>query len=175
MLEKVADTIDGINEWIGNSVAWLSLMMALVMFLTVILRYVFDMGWIWLQESVNFMHGALFMLAAGFTLKHEQHVRIDVLYESMSPKKKALVNLFGTFFLLFPTCFAVFYFAFPYVQDSWQVLEGSREAGGLPGVYLLKTIILIFPVLLGLQGVAKSLRAILVLRNADGSQPTTSD
>lgn len=173
MLHKIADTIDAMNDWIGNKVAWLSLAMALVMFLTVILRYVFDQGWIWMQESVIFMHGALFMIAGGFTLKHELHVRIDVLYEPMCQRKKALVNLLGTLFLLFPTCAAIFYFAFPYVQNSWAVHEGSMEAGGLPGVYLLKTIILVFPILLGLQGLAKMLRAILILTNSDESQTTT--
>lgn len=173
MLRKVADAIDALNDWIGDKVAWLSLAMAMVMFLTVILRYVFDSGWIWMQESVVFMHGALFMIAAGFTLKHEQHVRIDIFYDSMPQRKKALVTLLGTIFLLFPTCFVVFYYALPYVQDSWEVLEGSMEAGGLPGVYLLKTIILIFPILLALQGVAKSLRAILTLTNSDESPTTT--
>ncbi len=173
MLRKIADAIDATNDWIGNKVAWLSLAMAVVMFLTVILRYVFDMGWIWMQESVIFMHGALFMIAGGFTLKHEQHVRIDVIYDPMSQRKKAIVNLLGTIFLLFPTCFVIFYYAFPYVQNSWAVLEGSMEAGGLPGIYLLKTIILIFPILLALQGLAKSLRAILILTNSDESPTTT--
>ncbi len=173
MLRKTADSIDAVNDWIGNKVAWLSLAMAVVMFLTVILRYVFDSGWIWMQESVIFMHGTLFMVAAGFSLRHEQHVRIDVIYDHISARKKAMVNLFGTLFLLFPTCFVIFYFAFPYVQNSWAVSEGSMEAGGLPGVFLLKTIILVFPVLLGLQGVAKALRAILVLTGSDQSRTPT--
>ena len=169
MLEKIAAAIDALNERIGLGVAWLSLAMALVMFLTVILRYVFDLGWIWMQESVIYMHGALFMLAVGFTLKHEQHVRIDVLYNPLSVHKKAIVNLLGTIFLLFPTCVAIFYFAFPYVQNSWEVFEGSREAGGLPGIFLLKSVILVFPVLLALQGLAQLLRALLVLTGSDTS------
>ena len=173
MLRKIADAIDALNEWIGTKVAWLTLAMAVVMFLTVILRYVFDLGWIWMQESVFFMHGILFMVAGGFTLKHEQHVRIDIVYDAISQRKKAIVNLLGTIFLLFPTCFVTFYYAFPYVQDSWTVLEGSMEAGGLPGIFLLKTIILIFPTLLALQGLAMALRAILTLTNSDESPTTT--
>ena len=173
MLRKVADAIDTLNEWIGNKVAWLTLAMAVVMFLTVILRYVFDAGWIWMQESVIFMHGILFMVAGGFTLKHEQHVRIDILYARMSQRKKAIVNLLGTIFLLFPTCFTIFYYAFPYVYDSWTVFEGSMEAGGLPGIFLLKTVILIFATLVALQGLATALRAILTLTNSDESPTTT--
>lgn len=172
MLCKVADAIDGLNEWIGNMVAWLTLAMAVVMFLTVILRYVFDAGWIWMQESVFFMHGTLFMVAGGFTLKHEQHVRIDIIYARLSQRKKAAITLLGTIFLLFPTCFVIFYYAFPYVSDSWSVLEGSMEAGGLPGIFLLKTIILVFPTLVGLQGLAKALRAILTLTHSSET-PTT--
>ena len=163
MFIKIADCIDAINNLIGRGVSWLTLFMAVVMFVTVVLRYVFNMGWIWMQESVVFMHGFVFMLAGGYTLLAEEHVRIDIFYRPMSERKKAIVNLVGIVFLLFPTCFVIFYYGYPYVSDSWSVLEGSREAGGLPGVFLLKTSILVFPVLVGLQGVAKFIRALNTL------------
>jgi TRAP-type mannitol/chloroaromatic compound transport system permease small subunit len=147
MFTKIADGIDALNNLIGRGVSWLTLFMALVMFVTVVLRYMFNVGWIWMQESVIFMHGFVFMLSGGYTLLAEQHVRIDILYRPMSEKKKALVNLFGIIFLLFPTCFVIFYYGYPYVSDSWSVLEDSREAGGLPGVFLLKSAILAFAVL----------------------------
>lgn len=163
MFTKLADRIDAINDFIGRGVSWLTLFMALVMFVTVILRYMFNMGWIWMQESVVFMHGFVFMLAGGYTLLAEEHVRIDIFYRPMSEKKKAVANLVGILFLLFPTCFVIFYYGYPYVRDSWSVFEGSREAGGLPGVFLLKSAILVFPVLVGLQGVAKFIRALNTL------------
>jgi len=163
MFLKIADGIDAINERIGQSVTWLTLLMALVMFFTVISRYAFNMGWIWVQESVTYMHGILFMLAGGYSLLHEQHVRIDILYSPLNARRKAMVNIFGVLFLLFPMCFVIFYYAFPYVSDSWAVFEGSREAGGLPGVFLLKTIILVFPVLVGLQGISLVIRCICTL------------
>ena len=163
MFIKIADRIDAMNDLIGRGVSWLTLFMALVMFVIVVLRYVFNMGWIWMQESVVFMHGFVFMLAGGYTLLAEEHVRIDIFYRPMSERKKAIVNLVGIVFLLFPTCFVIFYYGYPYVSDSWSVLEGSREAGGLPGVFLLKTSILVFPVLVGLQGVAKFIRALNTL------------
>ncbi|OEU48035.1 MAG: C4-dicarboxylate ABC transporter permease [Desulfobulbaceae bacterium S3730MH12] len=163
MFTKIADRIDAMNDLIGRGVSWLTLFMALVMFVIVVLRYIFNMGWIWMQESVVFMHGFVFMLAGGYTLLAEEHVRIDIFYRPMSERKKAIVNLVGIVFLLFPTCFVIFYYGYPYVSDSWSVLEGSREAGGLPGVFLLKTSILVFPVLVGLQGVAKFIRALNTL------------
>ena len=163
MFIKIADRIDAINNLIGRGVSWLTLFMALVMFVTVVLRYAFNMGWIWMQESVVFMHGFVFMLAGGYTLLAEEHVRIDIFYRPMSERKKAIVNMVGIIFLLFPTCFVIFYYGYPYVSDSWSVLEGSREAGGLAGVFILKTSILVFPVLVGLQGVSKFIRALNTL------------
>ena len=163
MFTKIADRIDALNNFIGRSVSWLTLFMALVMFIIVVLRYMFNMGWIWMQESVVFMHGLVFMLAAGYTLLAEEHVRIDILYRPMSEKKKAIINIIGILFLLFPTCFVMFYYGFPYVSDSWSVLEGSKEAGGLPGVFALKSVILVFPVLVGLQGISKIIRALNTL------------
>lgn len=163
MFTKIADRIDAINNLIGRGVSWLTLLMALVMFVTVILRYMFNMGWIWMQESVMFMHGFVFMLAAGYTLLAEEHVRIDIFYRPMDEKKKAIVNIIGTVILLFPTCFLIFYYGYNYVGDSWRVLEGSMEAGGLPGVFILKSSIIAFPILVGLQGVSKFIRAVNTL------------
>jgi len=163
MFTKIADRIDALNNFIGRGVSWLTLFMALVMFVIVVLRYMFNMGWIWMQESVVFMHGLVFMLAAGYTLLADEHVRIDILYRPMNEKKKAIVNIIGILFLLFPTCFVMFYYGYPYVSDSWSVLEGSREAGGLPGVFALKSVILVFPVLVGLQGISKIIRALNTL------------
>lgn len=163
MFTKLADWIDIMNDVIGRGVSWLTLFMAVVMFVTVVLRYAFNMGWIWMQESVMFMHGFVFMLAAGYTLLAEEHVRIDIFYRPMSEKKQAIVNILGIIFLLFPTCFVIFYYGYPYVIDSWSVFEDSKEAGGLPGVFLLKSSILAFPVLVGLQGIAKFIRAINTL------------
>lgn len=163
MLIKIADGIDAINDTIGRYVSWLTFFMAVVMFTTVILRYVFNMGWIWMQESVMFMHGFVFMLAGGYTLLAEEHVRIDIFYRPMNDKKKAIVNIIGTIFLLFPTCYVILKYGYPYVSDSWSVLEDSKEAGGLPGVFLLKSAIIAFPVLVGMQGFAKLIRSFKAL------------
>ncbi len=148
---------------VGEAVSWLTLAMVLVTFAVVVLRYLFDTGWIAMQESVTFMHALVFMLGAAYTLRHEAHVRVDIFYRRHGPQGQALINLFGTVLLLLPLSVFVFWISWQYVADAWAVREGSREAGGLPGVYLLKSLLLVMPGLLILQGVAGALRALLVV------------
>ncbi|MFQ5968781.1 MAG: TRAP transporter small permease subunit [Acidimicrobiia bacterium] len=137
--------------------------MVLVTFLVAALRYGFNMGWVWMQESYVWMHGTIFMVAVGYTLLHEGHVRVDIFYRPASDRYKALVDLGGTLFLLFPSIAIIFWVALPYLILSWQRLEESREAGGLPGLFLWKTTMLMFCVLLALQGLAIVVRSTLVL------------
>ncbi len=163
-LHQLVKRIDAFSEWVGQTMSWLTLLMALVTFVIVVLRYVFNVGWIWMQESVVYMHGLVFMLTAGYTLLHDGHVRVDIFYRPLSPQKKAWVDLLGTLLLLFPTCGLILYFGTPYVERSWSVFEGSKEAGGIPGVFLLKTAILLFPILIGIQGLSQVLRSVLVIK-----------
>jgi TRAP-type mannitol/chloroaromatic compound transport system permease small subunit len=125
---------------LGKAVSWLTLLMVLLMFVIVVLRYAFDTGWIAMQELVVYMHALVFMLGGAYTMKKDGHVRVDIFYGSMTIKKKAWVDLLGTVFLLTPMFLFIFYSAWDYVLGSWRVLEGSREAGGIEGVFLLKTI-----------------------------------
>jgi TRAP-type mannitol/chloroaromatic compound transport system permease small subunit len=135
-------------------------------FAVVLLRYVLGLGSIWLQESVLYAHAALFLLAAAWTLNEGGHVRVDVFYAGASPRAKAWVDLVGTLLLLLPFCLAILWFSLPYVERSWAILERSRESSGLPLVFLLKTLIPVFALLLALQGVAQAIRAALILRGA---------
>jgi TRAP-type mannitol/chloroaromatic compound transport system permease small subunit len=163
MLVPIANLIDRLNETIGRALAWLTLLMVLVTFAVVVLRYGFDWGSIAMQESVNYLHAVVFMAGAAYTLKHDEHVRVDIFYSQLSPRGKAWINLLGTFILLLPFCIFLIWVSLPYVLNSWQLLEGSREAGGLPLVYLLKTFIPLLGVLLLLQGLsllARSLRQL---------------
>jgi TRAP-type mannitol/chloroaromatic compound transport system permease small subunit len=162
-LRWISQKIDTVNESIGRFIAWLTLAMVCITFLVVVLRYVFNIGWIALQESVVYLHGLVFLLGIGYTLKHDKHVRVDIFYREMQPRTQALVNLLGTLVLLFPTGLFLLWISWGYVVESWIVLEGSREAGGLPGVFLLKTVILLMAVLLLLQGVSEFLRSLLTL------------
>ncbi|MEJ2453116.1 MAG: TRAP transporter small permease subunit [Candidatus Thiodiazotropha sp.] len=162
-LSAAADLFDGINEFLGSAVSWVSLLMVLVTFVIVVLRYAFDLGWIWLQESVTYMHAALFLIGAAYTLKHEGHVRVDIFYRKFTPRTRAWVDLGGALFLLLPVCLFIFSVSWDYVAQSWELREGSREAGGLDGVYLLKSLILVMAALLVLQGLSQALRRLLVL------------
>jgi TRAP-type mannitol/chloroaromatic compound transport system permease small subunit len=167
-LNRIAARLDWLSGRIGQAVAWLTLAMVLVTFAVVVLRYAFDLGWIAMQESVTFMHALVFMLAAAWTLRHDGHVRVDIFYREMTPKARARVDLAGTLFLLLPVSVFILVTSWDYVAAAWSLREGSREAGGLPGVYLLKTAIPVMAGLLILQGIANALRAVAVLRGAAG-------
>lgn len=163
LLSKCIHALEAVNEWVGRAVSWLSLGMVLVAFAVVVLRYAFDLGWIAMQESITYMHAALFLAGAAYTLKHQGHVRVDIFYHRFSVRTQAWVDLFGTLLLLFPVCLFVFYVSWDYVAQSWELREGSREAGGLGGVFLLKSLILVMAGLLLMQGVAMMGRCALVL------------
>ncbi len=158
-LTRLADGIDRFNRTIGRAAAWLVLAVVLIECAVILIRHVFGVGSLWLQESAIYGHAALFMLAAAWTLHADKHVRVDVFYSDASPRTKALVDLFGALLLLLPFMALILYFSLPYVARSVVILEGSRETSGLPLVYLLKMLIPAFAVLLGLQGVAQAIRA----------------
>ena len=162
-LARFAAIIDRTNDTVGRWVSWLALFMVLVQFALVIMRYVFGVGSILVQESLIYAHGTLFMIAAGYTLLMDGHVRVDVFYRGATPRRKALVDLLGVLFLLLPVCFLLWLTSFPYVAESWRVLEGSRETSGIPGVFLLKTVIPVFVLLIALQGISLAIRSLLVL------------
>ncbi len=163
-VKAVIAAIDQLNEFIGRGLAWFSLGLVLTTFLVVLLRYVFSIGSVALQESLLYMHSIIFMLGAAYTLRHDAHVRVDVLYRPLSARRKALINLLGILFILFPFCGFIGYISWEYVSSSWGYREGSREAGGLDAVFLLKSLMLIMPVMLVVQGTAELLRSVLVLR-----------
>jgi len=157
--------INLINKVIGETVSWLTLLMVLVTVLVVVLRYGFNIGFIWMQESVRFMYSAVFLLCAGYTLFKDKHVRVDVLYLSLSERKKALVDLIGSIFLLLPVCFVIFYYSWSYVLNSWEQLEGSIEERGLHLVFLMKTFIWLFAILVSMQSLATIINSFIILKN----------
>ncbi len=161
--ERIADSIDRVIAAIGRAATWCCLYAVLAEFAVVVMRYALGIGSIRLQESVLYAHAALFMLAAAWTLQVGGHVRVDVFYAQASPRRRAVIDLVGAVIFLFPFAIAVAVLSLPYVERSWAILEGSRETSGLPFVYLLKTLIPLFALLTGLQGIAQAIRAALVL------------
>jgi TRAP-type mannitol/chloroaromatic compound transport system permease small subunit len=163
-VDKISQIIDQLNEWTGRLMAWLTLAMVIVTFSVVVLRYLFDLGSIALQESITTMHALVFMLGAAYTLRHEGHVRVDIFYRRFGERGRAWVDLLGVLLLLLPVTLFIIWISWEYVAASWSLLEGSRETGGLPGVYLLKSVIPLMALLLLLQGVAMGWRAFSVVR-----------
>jgi len=162
-VRKTASFIDALNEFVGSVIAWLTLFMVIVTFTVVVLRYGFDLGWIAMQESVTYLHAFVFMAGAAYTLKHNGHVRVDIFYTRMSASTQAWVNLLGTLGMLLPVCVFILWVSWDYVISSWSLLEGSREAGGLPLVFILKSFIPLLVVLLALQGISVVCRSVLTI------------
>ncbi len=155
--------VDALNEWTGRAVAWLTLGCVLTCFAVVVLRYVFDLGFPWLQEFYVWQHAAVFMAGAGYTMLHRGHVNVDVVYGQFSPRRQAWVDIFGTLLFLFPWLAVIAYTSAPFVTSSWGIREGSSNADGMPALYLLKSLLWVFCVLLLLQGMALIARRALFL------------
>lgn len=163
MIERSAAAIERGIDALGRALAWLTPALVGLAFGLVLVRYVLGTGSLAGQEAVLWLHSLVFLLGAAYALRHGQHVRVDLLYQRFTPRGKAWVDLLGTLVFLLPFCLFMLWISLDYVAASWSQREGSREPGGLPGVFLLKTLIPIAAALLALQGVALALRAWLVL------------
>jgi len=159
--------LDRISAAVGRAAAWFTLFMVIVTFVVVVMRYVFDAGLIWMQESVIWMHAAVFMLGAAYTLRDEEHVRVDVFYRKMSARRRAWVNLLGVVIFLLPLCLFLAWNSLDFVAQSWRIREMSRESGGLPYplIPMLKSILLLMPLALALQGLSLFLASLKRLRD----------
>lgn len=169
-LHRVVAGIDRFTEATGKCISWFSLLLVLSVCLVVLLRYLFNVGSIALQEVAMYLHALIFLGASGYTLKHGEHVRVDVFYRRMSPRKQALVNSLGALFLLIPVCLFIGFMSWEYVLGSWAIQEASANPGGLPAVFLLKTLMLFLVFSLLIQGVAELLRSLLLLLKPEGFQ-----
>jgi len=161
-----ANLIDRFSDMTGRATAWLTLFMVITTFVIVVMRYAFDVALIWLHESVTWMHATVFMVGAAYTLRREEHVRVDIFYREMSARRRAWVDVLGVVFLLLPMCGVLGAEAWDFVAVSWSLAEASRESGGLPYplLPLLKTVLVIMPAAVALQGVSLVLHSIKTLR-----------
>jgi len=163
MLTNLCQFIDKTNAYIGKIVAYGTLLMAVIMFSVVVLRYGFNLGWIAMQESITYLHAAVFLLGSAYTYQQNGHVRVDVFYRRFSPKGKTLVDLFGCVFFMLPVSLYIAITCWPYVMESWQLFEGSREPGGLPYLYVLKSFLLIFSITMVLQSISEIVKHCISL------------
>ena len=165
----VLNVVESFTETTGRLIAWLTMLMVVLVMIVVVTRYFLEVGSIALQESVTYLHCLVFMLGLAFTLKHDGHVRVDIFYRGFSPKSKAVVNLLGGILFLVPVCLLIFFTSWNYVLASWAIQETSAENNGLPFVYLLKTLMVLMPVTLLLQGIAEIIKSSLVISGIDVS------
>ncbi len=165
----VLSALDRVSIVSGRIISWLTIVMVIVTVVIVVMRYVFDAGAVWLQESVVWMHAVVFMVGGAYTLQQDEHVRVDIFYRDMNERRRAWVDLLGALLFLLPLCIFLGYKSWDFVVISWQLGESSREPGGLPYPFvpLLKSVLLVMPLLLVLQGVSKLLRALQVIRGRD--------
>jgi TRAP-type mannitol/chloroaromatic compound transport system permease small subunit len=162
----LGDTLDAISIAVGRATSWLTLLMVLVTFVIVVMRYVLGTGFIWLQESLTWMHAVVFMLGAAYTLQQEDHVRVDIFYREMTDRQRAWVNLLGVLVFVLPMCGFFFYASLDYVAAAWSIKEVSLNSGGLPypAIPLLKSVLLIMPLSVALQGLSLLLRSARLIR-----------
>ncbi|MDJ0938153.1 MAG: TRAP transporter small permease subunit [Woeseiaceae bacterium] len=167
--DETPNLVDRFSTLTGHLVSWLTLAMVIVTFIVVVLRYVFDAGQIWLQESVTWMHAVVFMLGAAYTLKEDEHVRVDIFYRGMSATGRAWVDLLGVILFLLPLCVFIAWESVGFVETSFQLREASRESGGLPYpmLPLLKTVLVFMPIALSLQGISLALKSLRTIRSRD--------
>lgn len=166
---KLADELDRVNRMVGVMVRWLALTMVLTQFGIVILRYVYGVSFIFLNETVLYMHAAMFMLAAGYTLLVDGHVRVDIFYGKLSASGKARIDILGALGFLLPSMAMIAWYSWPSVRNSWTILEGAISVGGIPASFLLKSLIPAFCLLLAVQGLACLLRDLA--RLTEGERP----
>ena len=164
-LRKVSTFINKYNVKLGKIFSWFLLLMVLLTCLIVVLRYLFNIGFIWMQELVRFFYSAVFLICAAYTLAENAHVRVDIFYSKMSERSKNIVNIAGSLIFLIPVCYIIFYYSFSYVINSWLQLEGSLEERGLHAVFIMKTFIWLFAFMLFLQGISIIINGIDKLRN----------
>ncbi|KFL28899.1 TRAP transporter small permease subunit [Paradevosia shaoguanensis] len=163
--------ISGINRVVGEILCWLALGCVLLCFTVVVQRYFFHVSILWMQDLYVWMSGAMFTGVAGFALMRDDHVRVDIFYRPASTRKKAMADLFGVIFFLLPFMFVVLHYSWTAVVRSWSYYEGSANIGGMPGLFVLKSFIIVFAVLVGLQGIAMAARAALVLAGHENLLP----
>lgn len=170
-LAALMRAINLVNRVLGNTFAWLSVGIVGVCFWVVVERYVFGNTRLWMQDLYVWLNGAMFMAVAGFALFRGDHVRVDIFYRPAPVRWKATADLIGTVVFLIPFTIVVFVYSLPFVERSWRFAENSANIGGMPALYILKSFILVFAVLVGLQGVAMAARSLLVLGGREDLVP----
>jgi TRAP-type mannitol/chloroaromatic compound transport system permease small subunit len=164
-MKNLSLLLDSFSEMVGKVCSWFVVLMVLITFTVVVMRYGLNMGSVMLQDVVLYLHGGLFLLGSAFALKRGSHVRVDIFYRDFSEKRKALVDLVGNIVFLQPVCWTILLFSWGYVEFSWRIMEVSPEPDGLPFVYLQKSLLVVLAIFLALQSLSEIIKSVLTLKN----------
>jgi TRAP-type mannitol/chloroaromatic compound transport system permease small subunit len=164
VLRELARKIDALQEPFGRGVSWLTVLMVAVVFADVVMRYTINRTYVFTQELEWYLFGIVYLLAAGYTMLHDEHVRVDIVYSKLSPTRKAWLDFVLLLVFFFPSCFLVIYTSWPFVKGAWHVWEGSPDPGGIPARWALKTVIIIGFVILAIQGLSELIKRFYVAR-----------
>ena len=165
IIKKSTEKIDFFNDKLGILISWLTLGCVINCFIVVILRYVFSIGFPWMQELYVWQHSIIFLGGAGFTFLHNNHVNVDIAYSQFRIKTKCYVDILGTLFFLFPWVFVIAYSSSSFIKSSWRIYEPSSQTNGMPGLFLLKSMIWLFCLIIFLQGLSLIGKRVLLLLN----------
>jgi TRAP-type mannitol/chloroaromatic compound transport system permease small subunit len=163
MIKLLCQGIDSLNEWVGRGVAWVTTGLVLVVFVDVVMRYLFNTSYVFTQELEWHVFAFIFLMGAGYTLLHDGHVRVDIIYQKLGPRGQAWINFIGVFFFMLPGCLMVILTSWKFTQNSWAIMEGSPDPGGIPYRFLIKGTITVGFLLLSLQGLSLGLHSLLKL------------
>ena len=158
MLRALARKIDAFHEAWGNAISWLMFGMVVVVFGDVVFRYLFNRSWVFIQELEWHLFGLVYLLAAGYTMLHDEHVRVDIWYSKQSPRKKAWVDFILLWIFFFPSCVLIIYTTWTFLKNSFAVNEGSPDPGGIPARWAIKSVIILGFALLILQGISQAIK-----------------
>lgn len=150
-----------LNEYVGRGVSWATLLLVLVTFTDVVMRYFFNTSYVFTQELEWHVFAFIFLMGAGYTLKIDGHVRVEVFYGRLGPRGKAWVNLIGVLIFLIPSCALFVKTGIPFMVKSFQIMEGSPDPGGIPFRFLLKGCIPAGYALILLQGISLGINSLL--------------
>ena len=168
----ISRLIDRLNEWVGRGVSWVTLGLVLVVFVDVCMRYILNTSFVFTQELEWHLFAFIFLIGAGYTLLHDGHVRVDIIYQRLGPKGRAWINLVGVVLFLFPGCIMIIMTSLKFVHNSWSIMEGSPDPGGIPMRFIIKGAIPTGFFLLLLQGASLGIHSLMQLL---GKEPEDGD
>jgi len=174
MIKQFCHGIDWLNEWVGRGVAWVTTALVVVVFVDVVMRYLFNTSYVFTQELEWHIFAFIFLMGAGYTLLHDGHVRVDIIYQRLGYKGRAWINLIGVFCFMLPGCLMVIITSWKFAHNSWAIMEGSPDPGGIPYRFLVKGAITIGFILLSLQGLSMGLHSLLQLVGLEKPEEETS-